>query len=132
MNAASDESGSAQDTGALPRSTVSNGMESARQHSPSENEQGGTTAGPAGLAQPSIRSPSTENIGSGTSERDEAESSKQPLEVIKNGFADAQQALTSGYKTVSSSTDEFVHKSPWESVVFAMLGGVIVGMLAAR
>jgi ElaB/YqjD/DUF883 family membrane-anchored ribosome-binding protein len=125
MNTAHDERGSAQDTGALPRSTVSDGMESAR------HEQGGTTAGPAGFARPPIDSPSTGNI-SGKSERDEAESSKQPLEVIKNGFADAQQALTSGYKTVSSSTNEFVHKSPWESVVFAMLGGVIVGMLAAR
>jgi ElaB/YqjD/DUF883 family membrane-anchored ribosome-binding protein len=109
-------------------------MESARQHSPSDNE-GGTTAGPAVLAQPPIGSPSSENIGSKTSERNEAESaesSKQRLEVIKSSLADAQQAFTSGYKTVSSSSDEFVHKSPWESVAFAMLGGVIVGMLAAR
>ena len=29
-----------------------------------------------------------------TSERDEAEGSKQPLEVIKSGLADAQQAFT--------------------------------------
>ncbi|WP_429363755.1 glycine zipper domain-containing protein [Paraburkholderia sp. MM5496-R1] len=40
--------------------------------------------------------------------------------------------MSSGYRTVSASTDEFAHESPWKSIAFAALGGIIIGMLLAR
>jgi ElaB/YqjD/DUF883 family membrane-anchored ribosome-binding protein len=115
MNAASDKSESTQDTGALPRSTVSDAMESAVP------------------GQPPLSSSSSANADSERSElRNEGESSSLTRDVVKGVFANAQDALKSGYRTVSSSTDDFVHESPWKSIAFAVLGGVIVGMLAAR
>ncbi|SKC69456.1 DUF883 family protein [Paraburkholderia hospita] len=62
----------------------------------------------------------------------EANTTMPKLEVIKDAFASAQDALTSGYRTVSESADDFVHESPWKSIAFAALGGIIIGMLAAR
>jgi hypothetical protein len=47
-------------------------------------------------------------------------------------FTGAQQALKTGYRSVSSSADAFAHESPWKAVAFAVLGGVIAGMLLAR
>jgi ElaB/YqjD/DUF883 family membrane-anchored ribosome-binding protein len=64
--------------------------------------------------------------------KSEAESSRPRLDVIKGAFACSQDALTSEYRTVSSFTGEFVRESPWKSIAFAVLGGIIVGMLAAR
>ncbi|MBP0595061.1 DUF883 family protein [Paraburkholderia sp. LEh10] len=62
----------------------------------------------------------------------ETDTTTPTLKVVKGAFASAQDALTSGYRTVSESTDDFVHESPWKSIAFAVLGGVIIGMLAAR
>jgi len=64
--------------------------------------------------------------------KSEAESSRPRLDVIKVAFASAPGTLTSEYRTVSSTTDEFVRERPWKSIAFAVLGGIIVGMLAAR
>jgi ElaB/YqjD/DUF883 family membrane-anchored ribosome-binding protein len=89
--------------------------------------------GPVVLAQPPVvgnpapvaRSASTE---SGTA----SETAKPALAVVKTPFTRAQAAVSSGYRTVSASTDEFAHESPWKSIAFAALGGIIIGMLMAR
>ncbi|MFL9858640.1 DUF883 C-terminal domain-containing protein [Paraburkholderia madseniana] len=60
------------------------------------------------------------------------EAYKPKRDAVKGVLTSAQGALTSGYRTVSSSTDEFAHKNPWKSIAFAVLGGIIVGMLIAR
>jgi ElaB/YqjD/DUF883 family membrane-anchored ribosome-binding protein len=54
--------------------------------------------------------------------------------VVKTPFTSAQAAVSSGYRTVSASTDEFAHEneSLWKSIAFAALGGTIIGMLIAR
>jgi ElaB protein len=36
------------------------------------------------------------------------------------------------YRTVSESADDFVHESPWKAITVAALGGIVIGMLAAR
>jgi ElaB/YqjD/DUF883 family membrane-anchored ribosome-binding protein len=90
---------------------------------------------PAVLAQPPVTSSPTTTAGPGPGQPDmksEAETSRSKLDVVKGVIASAQDALKNGYATVSSPTDEFVHESPWKSIAFAVLGGIIVGMLAAR
>jgi ElaB/YqjD/DUF883 family membrane-anchored ribosome-binding protein len=132
MDTAITRTKAAWDAGALPRNTVSDAMESALNNPLSQNSRGAAALnGPVVLAQPPVSSSSTINVHHGKS-GNEAESSKLTLDVLKGAFASAQDAFTSGYRTVSSSTDEFVHESPWKSIAFAVLGGVIVGMLAAR
>lgn len=62
----------------------------------------------------------------------EANTAMPTLEVVKDALASAQDAMTSGYRTVSGSADDFVHESPWKSIALAALGGMIIGMLAGR
>ncbi|AXF05723.1 DUF883 family protein [Paraburkholderia hospita] len=62
----------------------------------------------------------------------ETDTTMPTLKVVKGAYTTAQDALMSSYRTVSESTDDFVHESPWKSIGFAVLGGIIIGMLAAR
>jgi ElaB/YqjD/DUF883 family membrane-anchored ribosome-binding protein len=56
-----------------------------------------------------------------------------PQDSVAMGvFTSAQHALGTGYRSISRSTDAFAHESPWKAVAFAVLGGVIAGMLIAR
>jgi ElaB protein len=36
------------------------------------------------------------------------------------------------YHVVSDSTDDYVRDSPWKAVAMVFVGGLIIGMLAAR
>ena len=135
MDAENDKGESARDMRPLPRDAVSDVAEPALGQSGTRNSPDGTSSlnGPAVLAQPPVTSPSTATADSGKSDmKSEAESSRPRLDVIKGAFASAQGTLTSEYRTVSSTTDEFVRERPWKSIAFAVLGGIIVGMLAAR
>lgn len=44
----------------------------------------------------------------------------------------ARAVLAARYRRASESTDDFVHDNPWESIALAAVGGLIVGLLAAR
>jgi ElaB/YqjD/DUF883 family membrane-anchored ribosome-binding protein len=85
------------------------------------------------LAQPPVEG--AEGKGSKLRDTDNTTASKPKpkpkLAVIKDVLADTE-AVVSKYRVVSESTDDFVHDSPWKAIAFAVLGGVIVGMLAAR
>jgi ElaB/YqjD/DUF883 family membrane-anchored ribosome-binding protein len=52
--------------------------------------------------------------------------------MSKDVLADTQEAVMTKYRVASESTDDFVYDSPWKATAFAVPGGVIVGMLAAR
>lgn len=121
------------DSNSLPRSTVADTMESALNKPPSGNSVGGlsSTGGPA-VQSPAGSSSVTSPSKGGSAMNTETDTTTPTLKVVKGAFASAQDALTSGYRTVSESTDDFVHESPWKSIAFAVLGGVIIGMLAAR
>ena len=54
------------------------------------------------------------------------------LRLIKGRLADAREAVAHSYHEASVSTDAFVHDSPWKSIAYAMLGGIVIGMIAAR
>jgi ElaB/YqjD/DUF883 family membrane-anchored ribosome-binding protein len=54
------------------------------------------------------------------------------LRLIRGRIAGASGAVAQRYQDASASTDAFVHESPWKSIAYAILAGVIVGMLAAR
>ena len=60
-----------------------------------------------------------------------AETYKPAPDVAKSAFTSAQAGVSSGYRTVSASTDEFAHESPWKSIAFAA-GGITIVMLIAR
>ncbi|WP_225032010.1 glycine zipper domain-containing protein [Paraburkholderia sp. XV] len=86
---------------------------------------------PAVLDKPTAQTfsfPKSENSIS----REDGRASAPSLRLIKGGIGDVRDAVVSGYEEMSASTDAFVHESPWKSIAFAALGGIIVGMLAAR
>lgn len=134
METANDQAGGTETDRLLPASNVSETVQSSPSNPPSENSLGGTASmnGPAVLAQPLASGPSTASGGERQLARDAGGSSRTTIDVVRGAFANAQDALASGYRAASSSTDDFVHESPWKAVAFAVLGGIIVGMLAAR
>ncbi len=81
-----------------------------------------TTSGSAGSFQTSA------NSNDGNGER----ASGAALAGLKEKLTDAQDVVKSKYRVVSESTDDFVHDSPWKAVAMALIGGLIIGMLAAR
>lgn len=50
----------------------------------------------------------------------------------KTVLADAQDVLAVQYRRATESTEDYVQRNPWKSLAFAALGGLIVGLLAAR
>jgi len=135
MDAAHPKDETVAGSSSLPRSTVSENMEAALDtpRSGTPADESSSTGGPAVLPQlpsgdSSVTNPSEERSAMNTKD----DTTTSTLKVIKGAFAGAQEALTSGYRTVSESTDDFVHESPWKSVAFAVLGGIVIGMLAAR
>jgi ElaB protein len=51
---------------------------------------------------------------------------------LKDRIAGAQEAVKTKYRVVSESTDDYVHEAPWKAVTMALIGGLIIGMLARR
>jgi ElaB/YqjD/DUF883 family membrane-anchored ribosome-binding protein len=120
---------------APPRDTASGTWGSALDNPPSPTAPTETESldGPDVLAQPPVVGASAPVARSGSKESGTAaETSKPALDVLKTAFTSAQAAVSTGYRTVSASTDEFAHESPWNSLAFAALGGIIIGMLIAR
>ena len=52
--------------------------------------------------------------------------------TLQARFVDTRDALAAHYRDVSHATDQFVREDPWKAIAFAVLGGVVIGMLAAR
>jgi ElaB/YqjD/DUF883 family membrane-anchored ribosome-binding protein len=89
--------------------------------------------GPAVLAQPptSETSDATRRLRPQrvkTPDKDAGTDDTAAVEI----FSRAGTALGTGYRRVASSTDSFAREEPWKAVAFAVLGGVIAGMLMAR
>lgn len=59
-------------------------------------------------------------------------SGSRTLSDLKDKFVDAQEAVKTRYRVVSESTDDYVHEAPWKAVAMALIGGLIIGMLARR
>jgi ElaB/YqjD/DUF883 family membrane-anchored ribosome-binding protein len=51
---------------------------------------------------------------------------------VKQTLSSARDSMKLKYRTVSESTDDFVHESPWKAITVAALGGIVIGMLVAR
>lgn len=135
METANDETGSEQAHGSLPTGNVSDTLKSVSSNLPSGQSSSGTSSvgGPAVLAQPLAGGPSDASAaGVMHPTSNSGDSSRTTIDLVKGALANAQDALATRYRAASSSTDDFVHESPWKALAFAMLGGVIVGMLAAR
>lgn len=54
------------------------------------------------------------------------------LSDLKEKIAGAQEVVKTKYRVVSESTDDYVHEAPWKAVTMALIGGLIIGMLARR
>jgi ElaB protein len=136
MNESSEnqEAPNTSDASPLSRTAVSGVMESAVSASASDPEGDGlNSGGPTVLAQPPVEG--AEGKGSSKlpdTDNTTASKSKPALALVKDVFVSAQDTIVTSYRVASESTDDFVHDSPWKAIAFAVLGGVIVGMLAAR
>lgn len=58
--------------------------------------------------------------------------SVRTLSDLKEKIAGAQEVVKTKYRVVSESTDDYVHEAPWKAVTMALIGGLIIGMLARR
>ncbi|EKS67753.1 hypothetical protein BURK_022015 [Burkholderia sp. SJ98] len=47
-------------------------------------------------------------------------------------LAGAQDIIATQYRQAKEGTDDYVHDNPWKSIALAAVGGLIVGLLAAR
>ncbi|MDR7008828.1 DUF883 family protein [Paraburkholderia strydomiana] len=65
-------------------------------------------------------------------QRNDAQTSAGRLSDLKDKIACAQEAVRTKYRVVSESTDDYVHEAPWKAVTMALIGGLIIGMLASR
>jgi ElaB/YqjD/DUF883 family membrane-anchored ribosome-binding protein len=69
---------------------------------------------------------------SGSSQQGNDEAPTRTLTDLKDKIASAQEAVKTKYRVVSESTDDYVHEAPWKAVTMALIGGLIIGMLARR
>jgi len=58
--------------------------------------------------------------------------SARTLSELKDRITGAQEVVKRKYRVVSESTDDYVHEAPWKAVTMALIGGLIIGMLARR
>ncbi|MGN8112447.1 DUF883 family protein [Paraburkholderia sp. 22098] len=85
---------------------------------------------PAAVPQPvaSDRSGASES----SRQRNDGQTSARTLSDLKDKIACAQEVVRTKYRVVSESTDDYVHEAPWKAVTMALIGGLIIGMLARR
>jgi ElaB/YqjD/DUF883 family membrane-anchored ribosome-binding protein len=88
------------------------------------------TSTPAGSAVSSQQGNGSTAKSSG-SDGDRGTSSRT-LSDLKDKIAGAQEAVKTKYRVASESTDDYVHEAPWKAVTMALIGGLIIGMLARR
>jgi len=86
-----------------------------------------TNPGSAGLSQSGNSStPKSDDNGQ------ERANGARVLADLKDKIAGAQEVVKTKYRVVSESTDDYVHEAPWKAVTMALIGGLIIGMLARR
>jgi hypothetical protein len=85
----------------------------------------GNGSGPAVLAQP----PVTGFEGKGS---EFTRAQKTTATAGKETLSETRDMIRAKFRMMSDSTDDFVHESPSKAIANAALGGVLVGMLAAR
>ncbi|SEB97054.1 Membrane-anchored ribosome-binding protein, inhibits growth in stationary phase, ElaB/YqjD/DUF883 family [Burkholderia sp. WP9] len=54
------------------------------------------------------------------------------LSDLKDKLAGAREVVRRKCRVVSESTDDYVHEAPWKAVTMALIGGLIIGLLARR
>ena len=116
-----------------PTNTEVRGVPDDNISSDARREGAANTASPVVLAPPAANEyafPKSGDVGKDT--RLDGQATTMTLQLVKGRFAGARDAVVSRCHDASQSTDEFVQHNPWKSIVFATLGGIIVGMLAAR
>ncbi|SAK63117.1 membrane protein [Caballeronia temeraria] len=79
---------------------------------------------PTVLAQPAA----TRALGQGSQYHPSRPAPRRARDVL----AGAQDAIAAQYRQAKEGTDDYVHDNPWKAITFAALGGLIVGLLAAR
>jgi hypothetical protein len=134
MGSAVDQAGNTPEIPVLPGKPVSDAVRSTLDNwrSPNAAAQPEALNGPAVLAQPpAVHTGDAAARMPHRAETPPAEAAPEDS-VAMGVFTSAQHALSTGYRSISSSTDAFAHESPWKAVAFAVLGGVIAGMLIAR
>lgn len=57
---------------------------------------------------------------------------RPPARRARAVLVGAQDMLAARYRQASENTDDYVRENPWKSVALAAVGGLIVGLLAAR
>lgn len=101
----------------------------AESHQPTTPASGSSPvpASSAGSSQRDKGSSAESSVGAG-----ERANGARTLSDLKDKIADAQEVVKTRYRVVSESTDDYVHEAPWKAVAMALIGGLIIGMLAAR
>jgi hypothetical protein len=135
MGSAVDQAGNTPEIPALLGKPVSDAVRSTLDNwrSPNAAAQPEALSGPAVLAQRPAVQTSDAAARMRPHRVETPHSEAAPEDTVAMGiFTSTQHALSTGYRSISSSTDAFAHESPWKAVSFAVLGGVIAGMLIAR
>ncbi|SPB16342.1 membrane protein [Caballeronia novacaledonica] len=79
---------------------------------------------PAVLAQPAAAT----SAGQGSQYHPSRPMPKRARDVLSS----AQDVVAMRYRQAREGTDDYVHENPWKSIALAAVGGLIVGLLAAR
>lgn len=64
--------------------------------------------------------------------RTDGASVRAKLTVLRGKLVEAQSAVREKCQAAYETTDDFAHAKPWQTIAAAMIGGLVVGMLAAR
>jgi ElaB/YqjD/DUF883 family membrane-anchored ribosome-binding protein len=75
---------------------------------------------------------SDRSSSSGSSRQGNDEALARTLSDLKDKIASAQEVVKTKYRVVSESTDDYVHEAPWKAITMALIGGLIIGLLARR
>jgi ElaB/YqjD/DUF883 family membrane-anchored ribosome-binding protein len=82
---------------------------------------------------PPVTGPSSATTASNTWESSGGPASESPTAArVKQTLSSARDSVKQNYRIASESADDFVHDSPWKAITLAALGGIVIGMLAAR
>jgi ElaB protein len=82
---------------------------------------------------PPVTSTSSATTQSNPWESSAGSASESPTGArVKQTLSSARDSVKQKYRVVSESADDFVHESPWKAITVAALGGIVIGMLAAR
>jgi ElaB/YqjD/DUF883 family membrane-anchored ribosome-binding protein len=54
------------------------------------------------------------------------------LTLLRGKLVEAQSIAREKYRAGYETSDDYVHAKPWQAIALAMMGGLAVGMLAAR